>query len=178
MFGLLNLAMADGYVATFQVKYDLLFWRPVTAIRLADTDGNDQTAADPGWKPLREVPPIPDHDSGHAVEGGAAAAALRGYFGTDRLKLLPLQLHRRGEHVRGRLTADPALHPALSGGPGERVVAGPDRLPLPARDDRRSRPRHRDRRTRRRARPATARLTLLLAGREAVDGQRARRPAA
>lgn len=85
MFGLLNLAMADGYVATFQVKYDLLFWRPVTAIRLADTDGNDRTAADPGWKPLREVPPIPDHDSGHAVEGGAAAAALRGYFGTDRL---------------------------------------------------------------------------------------------
>lgn len=85
MFGLLNLAMADGYVATFKVKYDLLFWRPVTAIRLADTDGNDRTTADPGWKPLREIPPIPDHDSGHAVEGGAAAAALRGYFGTDRL---------------------------------------------------------------------------------------------
>jgi hypothetical protein len=85
MFGLLNLAMADGYVATFKVKYDLLFWRPVTAIRLADTDGNDRTTADPGWTPLREIPPIPDHDSGHAVEGGAAAAALRGYFGTDRL---------------------------------------------------------------------------------------------
>jgi hypothetical protein len=85
MFGLLNLALADGYVATFKVKYDLLFWRPVTAIRLADTDGNDETTADPDWKPLREIPPIPDHDSGHAVEGGAAAAALRGYFGTDRL---------------------------------------------------------------------------------------------
>jgi hypothetical protein len=85
MFGLLDLAMADGYVATFRVKYDVLFWRPVTAIRLAATDGNDQTTADPGWTPLRAVPPIPDHDSGHAVEGGAAAAALRGYFGTDRL---------------------------------------------------------------------------------------------
>ena len=73
--------MADGYVATFKVKFDLLFWRPVTAIRLADTDGNALTAADPGWKPLREVPPIPDHDSGHAMKGGAAAAALRGYSG-------------------------------------------------------------------------------------------------
>lgn len=85
MFGLLNLALADGYVATFEVKYDLLFWRPVTAIRLAGTDGNPDTSADPGWTPLRETPPIPDHDSGHAVAGGAAAAALRGYFGTDRL---------------------------------------------------------------------------------------------
>lgn len=85
MFGLLNMALSDGYVATFRVKYDLLFWRPVTAIRLAATDGNARTTADPGWTPLREVPPIPDHDSGHAVEGGAAAAALRGYFGTDRL---------------------------------------------------------------------------------------------
>jgi len=85
MFGLLNMAMADGYVATFKVKYELLFWRPTTAIRLAATDGNDQTSADPNWVSLREVPPIPDHDSGHSVEGGAAAAALRGYFGTDRL---------------------------------------------------------------------------------------------
>jgi hypothetical protein len=85
MFGLLDLALADGYVATFRVKYDLLFWRPVTAIRLAADDGNPRTRPDPGWKPLRDIPPIPDHDSGHAVEGGAAAAALRGYFGTDRL---------------------------------------------------------------------------------------------
>jgi hypothetical protein len=85
LFGLLNLALADGYVATFKVKYDLLFWRPQTAIRLAATDGNDATTPDPGWLPLLPVPPIPDHDSGHAVEGGAAAAVLRGFFGTDRL---------------------------------------------------------------------------------------------
>lgn len=85
MFGLLNLALADAYVATFEVKYDLLFWRPVTAIRLAATDGNPKTSPAPTWTPLRETPPIPDHDSGHAVAGGAAAAALRGYFGTDRV---------------------------------------------------------------------------------------------
>ena len=43
LFGLLNMAMADGYVASWRVKYDVLFWRPVTAIRTADTDGNPNT---------------------------------------------------------------------------------------------------------------------------------------
>lgn len=85
MFALLDMALSDGYVAVFKVKYDLLFWRPATAIRLGDTDGNARTTGDPGWQPLRPIPPIPDHDSGHAVAGAAAAAALRGYFGTDRV---------------------------------------------------------------------------------------------
>ncbi len=85
LFGLLDMALTDGYIATFDVKYKLLFWRPVTAIQLAATDGNPDTAADPTWTPLVPTPPIPDHDSGHSVEGGAAAAVLRGFFKTDRM---------------------------------------------------------------------------------------------
>ena len=81
LFGLLNMAIADGYISSFQVKYDELFWRPVTAIRLAGTDGNDRTQADEKWLPLVETPPIPDYDSAHAVEGAAAAAVLRSVFG-------------------------------------------------------------------------------------------------
>ena len=81
LFGLLNMAMADGYISSFEVKYDELFWRPVTAIRLADTDGNDRTQEDKKWLPLVETPPIPDYDSAHAVEGAAAAAVLRSVFG-------------------------------------------------------------------------------------------------
>lgn len=84
LFGLLDLAMADGYIGTFDQKYDQNFWRPITAIREAATDGNSRTTPDPTWTPLVTTPPIPDHDSGHAVEGGAAAAVLRGFFGTDR----------------------------------------------------------------------------------------------
>jgi PAP2 superfamily len=84
LHGLLNLALTDGYIGTFETKYHHKFWRPVTAIRLADTDGNPRTAADPTWTPLKQTPPIPDHDSGHAVEGGAAAAVLRRVFHTDR----------------------------------------------------------------------------------------------
>jgi hypothetical protein len=86
LFGLLDMAMADGYVSTFYVKYDVYnFWRPVTAIQLAATDGNPRTHADPTWTPLVTTPPIPDHDSGHSVEGGAAEAVLRGFFGTDSM---------------------------------------------------------------------------------------------
>ena len=84
LLGLLNMSLIDGYIGTFEAKYHYLFWRPVTAIRLANTDGNAATSADPTWTPLVETPPIPDHDSGHAVEGGAAAAVLRRFFHTDR----------------------------------------------------------------------------------------------
>ncbi|KGN42809.1 vanadium-dependent haloperoxidase [Knoellia aerolata] len=84
LFGLLDMALADGYIGTFDQKYDQNFWRPVTAIREAGSDGNPRTSPDPTWTPLVTTPPIPDHDSGHAVEGGAAAAVLRGFFGSDR----------------------------------------------------------------------------------------------
>jgi hypothetical protein len=85
LFGLLDIALTDGYIATFDVKYKLLFWRPVTAIQLAATDGNHNTRADSTWTPLVPTPPIPEHDSGHSVEGGAAAAVFRGFFKTDRM---------------------------------------------------------------------------------------------
>lgn len=85
LFGLLNMAMADGYVSTFATKYADTFWRPVTAIHEAGSDGNPRTAADPAWMPLEQTPPIPDHDSGHAVEGATAAAVFQRFFGTDRM---------------------------------------------------------------------------------------------
>ena len=84
LFGLLNIAMADGYIASFETKYTDNFWRPVTAIRAADTDGNKRTTADPTWTPLATTPPVPDHDSAHSVEGAAAAAVFRAFFGTDK----------------------------------------------------------------------------------------------
>jgi hypothetical protein len=85
LFGLLNIALADGYVASFATKYRYNFWRPVTAIREADTDGNPHTSADTTWTPLVPTPPIPDHDSGHSVEGGAAAQVLKRFFSTDEI---------------------------------------------------------------------------------------------
>ncbi|SOC52379.1 vanadium-dependent haloperoxidase [Ornithinimicrobium cerasi] len=83
MFALLNMALADGYISSFAVKYDDPFWRPVTAIREADADGNRRTTGDPHWTPLDPTPPIPDHDSAHAVEGAAAATVIADVLGGD-----------------------------------------------------------------------------------------------
>ncbi|MGI8949589.1 MAG: vanadium-dependent haloperoxidase [Ornithinimicrobium sp.] len=85
LFALLNTALADGYIASWAVKYDDLFWRPVTAIPEAATDGNRATTPDPTWTPLDTTPPIPDHDSAHAVQGAAAATVMAKFFGTDRV---------------------------------------------------------------------------------------------
>jgi hypothetical protein len=83
LFALLNLALADGYIATMDTKVHYNYWRPITAIRAAATDGNPDTDADPTWTPLLPTPPIPDYDSGHSVEGGAAAQVLKRFFDTD-----------------------------------------------------------------------------------------------
>ncbi len=85
LFGLLNAAMADGYVSSFDTKYFYNYWRPITAIRQADTDGNPDTDADPTWTPLVTTPPVPDYDSAHSVEGGAASQVLKRVFGTGHI---------------------------------------------------------------------------------------------
>jgi hypothetical protein len=85
LFALLNMALADGYVSSFETKYHYNYWRPVTAIRAADTDGNPRTSVDPTWTPLVTTPPIPDYDSAHAVQGGAGSTVLKRFFGTDHI---------------------------------------------------------------------------------------------
>jgi len=83
LFGLVNLALADGYISSFEAKYFYNFWRPVTAIRAGDQDGNSSTVADPGWTSFLVTPPIPDNSSGHAVAGAAVAEVLARFFGSD-----------------------------------------------------------------------------------------------
>jgi VCPO second helical-bundle domain len=80
---LLNMAMADGFVVGWFQKRHFAFWRPVTAIRKADTDGNPGTEPDPSWLSLRPTPPLPDYPSTHSLLGGAAAEILRRITGTD-----------------------------------------------------------------------------------------------
>ena len=83
LLALVNLAMADGFIAGFETKYDFNFWRPVTAIRAGDTDGNDATVADPNWISLLNTPAHPDYISTHSVLGGASSEVLRRFFGND-----------------------------------------------------------------------------------------------
>src|SRR4029079_11419056 len=85
LFGLLNMGMSARYIGTFQEKYVYNFWRPVTAIHEAATDGNPNTAPDPDWQPLGQTPPTPDHHSSHSVEGGVAATIMGQVLGIDKV---------------------------------------------------------------------------------------------
>jgi hypothetical protein len=85
LLALVSVAIADGYIGGFETKYELNFWRPVTAIRGGDMDGNDRTAGDPSWSSFLNTPAIPDYTSTHSVAGGAAAAIMCRFFRTDNL---------------------------------------------------------------------------------------------
>lgn len=83
LFALLAMAMWDSAVACFETKYHFNFWRPVTAIREAHTDGNPSTAPDPRWLSAVFTPPFPSYPSGHASFGAAARAVLEQELGPD-----------------------------------------------------------------------------------------------
>jgi hypothetical protein len=83
MFAMVDLAEADATTACYNEKAAWSFWRPVTAIQLADTDGNPETVADPNWMPLLVTPPHPDFTSGHTCFTAASMSALAYFFGRD-----------------------------------------------------------------------------------------------
>ena len=96
LFASANLASADGAIGCWESKYHWKFWRPITAIREADTDGNPATEADPAWTPLFDpatpqfgtplvTPGFPEHPSGHGCISGAIVHTLQDFFGTDKI---------------------------------------------------------------------------------------------
>jgi hypothetical protein len=87
MFAAVNMSLADGIISIWHAKYLYSFWRPITAIQLAETDGNPETAADPGWQPMLATPPYPDYVSGYSGLIGAFTRALGETFHTSQLQL-------------------------------------------------------------------------------------------
>ena len=83
LLALMNIAEADAIICCWQAKYTYVFWRPITAIRLADTDGNDATGADPAWTPLLTTPAHPEYPSGHSTASAASSAVLAAFFGDN-----------------------------------------------------------------------------------------------
>jgi membrane-associated phospholipid phosphatase len=82
MFAQLNMNMFDGYVSTMDAKFQYNFWRPVTAIHEADTDGNPATSADPNWENLEQfTPPHPSYSSAHATVCATSLTVLGDTFG-------------------------------------------------------------------------------------------------
>ena len=104
LLALVNVAMADAGIASWESKYFYEFWRPVTGIRESDPgtgpggsgDGNPDTVGDPTFSPLGApasgltgpnfTPPFPSYPSGHAAFGGALFETLRRFYGTDKVR--------------------------------------------------------------------------------------------
>jgi len=85
MFGLLNMALADAAITSWDAKYTFKMWRPVTAIRNADLDGNAATNKDAAWTSFLATPNHSTYTSGHSTFSGAGAAVLGAFFGTDQV---------------------------------------------------------------------------------------------
>ncbi len=88
LFAHIGMALFDTYVAVWDSKYEYNHWRPYTAIRAADADGNPRTAPDPTWEPLRTTPPFPEYASAHA----AACAASFGVLALTLGRKLPFTM--------------------------------------------------------------------------------------
>ncbi|GAA2217461.1 vanadium-dependent haloperoxidase [Streptomyces nogalater] len=104
LFAAVNASATDAVVTTWDAKLHYGFWRPITAIRLAGTDGNPATTADPAWEPLLPTPPHPDYIAGHTTVTAAVTRALTGVLGTSRIDLdVPSEVTGTTRHYR---TAD------------------------------------------------------------------------
>lgn len=84
LLALLTMTLADTTIPTVGTKFTYRHWRPATAIREAETDGNPSTAPNPSWAPRAgSTGGTPEYPSGHSSYSGAAAAVLAGFFCTD-----------------------------------------------------------------------------------------------
>jgi membrane-associated phospholipid phosphatase len=81
VFALVDLGLADATIAMYDAKYTYRLWRPITAIRLADTDGNPRTAGDPAWTPLATTPADPSYPGAHSTLSATAATVLAAAYG-------------------------------------------------------------------------------------------------
>ena len=83
LFALLNMGVANTFITDWDAKFAYNFWRPVTAIRNGDTDGNEATERDPGWTPLNATPMHPEYPSQAAIISGLAVGVLEAVFGPN-----------------------------------------------------------------------------------------------
>ena len=87
MFAAIDMSVADAEVSVWHAKYVYGLWRPITAINLADTDGNPDTSPDPSWVPLRPTPNYPEYPSGYNAFNSTVTHGLENLFQTRHVDL-------------------------------------------------------------------------------------------
>jgi len=90
-------AVTNALIACWDAKYTYMFWRPVTAIRAGDTDGNSETEPDPAWTPFIVTPSHPEYPAAHSTVAAAALGFYTVWFDTDQF---PLAFRGNGGAVR------------------------------------------------------------------------------
>jgi hypothetical protein len=118
LLALVSIAMADAVIGCWDSKYTSVFWRPVTAIPQAATDGNAATTADAAWLPLLATPNHPEYPSGHSCVSGAAGRVLANSFGDST----PFSV--TSDVLRNVTRSFPTLTAALEEIKNARVFAG------------------------------------------------------
>ncbi len=106
---LLNVALADAGIVSWDAKYEYELWRPVDAIRNGDVDGNALTTADKNWEPLIVTPAFPSYVSGHSTFSSAAATVLTSLLGGS-MRFVS-QLDRPSNWVPTRVSVDSSAAP-------------------------------------------------------------------
>jgi len=87
-FAMLTTASSDALIACWDSKFFYSFWRPVTAIRAGDTDGNPDTEPDPNWIGLVNAPNHPDYPAAHGCFSSASTETLQFFFSTDEFEFI------------------------------------------------------------------------------------------
>jgi hypothetical protein len=88
LFATLYVTAADAAIGCWDGKYHYSFWRPVTAIRNGDIDGNPDTAPDATWTPLGVTPNHPEYPAAHGCVTGSIASALKNFFQSPQVTLV------------------------------------------------------------------------------------------
>jgi len=87
LFAMLYVTSADAIIGCWDSKYHYSFWRPITAIRAGDSDGNALTPPDPSWTPLLGTPAHPEYPSAHGCYTASIAETLSTFFGTKKVTI-------------------------------------------------------------------------------------------
>lgn len=106
LFAAVTQATNDALIAVFDAKYHYGFWRPVTAIRNGDIDGNEATERDPSWVPFVETPMHPEYPCAHCIVSGAVGAVLQAEVGVGVLPTLTTTSKAAGGVTRNWETID------------------------------------------------------------------------
>jgi hypothetical protein len=117
LYAMAYTAAADSLISVWVDKARWSFWRPITAIREAESDGNPATTADGGWEPLIATPPYPDQPSGHLALSGAIITTLQLFLGTDNISWTDT-------NAGGQTKSYTSLSSALTDIVGARIWAG------------------------------------------------------